>query len=105
MIKRDIRILGLAILVAAGPGAFAAGPPPPSQAAVKLRIVDLAGTPYEMGRIHGRTLRAEIGELVGRWKHDLEATYHIPAGDFIKDFLKKTDFRPAIERWTPGLLD
>lgn len=58
-----------------------------------------------MGRIHGQTLRMEIGELVRLWKADLEATYRVPADDFIRSFLKKTDFRPAIERWTPGLLD
>jgi len=77
----------------------------PSGEAKRLRIVDLAGTPYQMGLIHGRTLRAEINELVGRWKKDLEATYRVSAEVFIRAFLKKTDFKPAIERWTPGLLD
>jgi isopenicillin-N N-acyltransferase like protein len=71
----------------------------------KIRIVDLEGTPYEMGKIHGRTLRAEIGELLKRWKSDLEKNYRVPAGVFIQKFLKKTDFRPSIDRWTPGLLD
>ena len=77
-------------------------PPGPT---AKLRIVDLTGTPYQMGKIHGQTLRAEIQELVSRWKADLKKAYRVPAEDFIRHFLKKTDFRPAIERWTPGLLD
>ncbi len=70
-----------------------------------LRVVDLTGTPYEMGRIHGRTLRPEIQELVKRWKADLEKTYRVPADVFVRTLLEKTDFRPAIDRWTPGLLD
>ncbi len=78
---------------------------PPSATATKLRIVELSGTPYEMGKTHGRTLKAEIRELVGRWKQDLEANYQVPADAFIRGFLERTDFRPAIDRWTPGLLD
>jgi hypothetical protein len=71
----------------------------------KLRIVELSGTPYEMGKIHGRTLKAEIRELVGRWKQNLEANYPVPADAFIRRFLERTDFKPAIDRWTPGLID
>jgi isopenicillin-N N-acyltransferase-like protein len=74
-------------------------------AAGKLRIVDLAGTPYEMGVTHGRALREEIRELVKRWEADLERTYRVPAEVFVRNLLTKTDFKPAIERWTPGLLD
>ncbi|HSA95926.1 MAG TPA: C45 family peptidase, partial [Acidobacteriota bacterium] len=40
-----------------------------------------------------------------RWKQDLEKTYRVPPEDFIAEFLKKTNFKPAITRWTPGLLD
>lgn len=70
-----------------------------------LRVIDLTGTPYEMGRIHGRTLKPEILELVKRWQADLEKTYRVPADVFVRNLLEKTDFRPAIDRWTPGLLD
>ena len=71
----------------------------------KLRVVDLAGTPYQMGMVHGQTLKMEIRELVKRWKEDLERTYRVTAQVFVQNLLKKTDFKPAIERWTPGLLD
>jgi isopenicillin-N N-acyltransferase-like protein len=73
--------------------------------AAKLRVIELAGTPYQMGKVHGQTLKAEIRELVKRWKEDLEKTYQVTAEVFIRNLLKKTDFRPAIARWTPGLLD
>jgi hypothetical protein len=82
-----------------------AGDGPLPGPATTLRIVDLAGTPYQMGKVHGRTLKAEIRELVKRWKGDLEKTYQVPADVFVSNFLKKTDFQPAIARWTPGLLD
>ncbi len=69
-----------------------------------LTILELKGTPYERGKIHGRSLKPEIQELVKRWKADLEKKYSVPAETFIKKFLEASDFRPAIERWTPGLL-
>lgn len=71
----------------------------------KLKVLELKGTPYERGLIHGRSLKAEIQELVKRWKADLEKTYSVPAETCIKKFLDAADFQPAIERWTPGLLD
>ena len=71
----------------------------------KLRVLVLEGTPYQMGKIHGTALKPEITELVKRWKADLARTYKVPAEDFIEKFLKYTDFRPSVDRWTPGLLD
>jgi isopenicillin-N N-acyltransferase-like protein len=78
---------------------------PRAAGSTALRVVDLSGTPYEMGLAHGRALGTEIRELVARWKADLEKTYHVTAEVFIRNLLEKTDFKPAIERWTPGLLD
>ncbi|MGA2532147.1 MAG: C45 family peptidase [Candidatus Aminicenantales bacterium] len=85
--------------------AFPAGSSSVPEQAGKIRIVDLEGTPYRMGTVHGQTLKTEIRELVKRWKEDLEKTYRVTADAFIRNLLKKTDFKPAAERWTPGLLD
>jgi len=71
----------------------------------KLRVVELEGSPYEMGKTHGATLKPEITELIRRWKADLAKTYKTSAEEYIRKFLIHTDFRPAIEKWTPGLLD
>lgn len=71
----------------------------------KLRVLVLEGTPYQMGMIHGMALKPEITELIKRWKADLARTYKVTAEDFIRKFLNHTDFRPSIDRWTPGLLD
>jgi Acyl-coenzyme A:6-aminopenicillanic acid acyl-transferase len=93
-------VLGLlpAPAIAAGDGSLPGG-------AGKLRVVDLEGMPYEMGKTHGQTLKSEIRELVGRWKADLRTTYGVTAEVFIQNLLKKTHFQPAIARWTPDLLD
>jgi sugar phosphate isomerase/epimerase len=71
----------------------------------KLRVIELKGTPYQRGLTHGRSLKLEIQELVQRWRADLEKTYSVPAATYINTLLKASDFKPAIERWTPGLLD
>jgi sugar phosphate isomerase/epimerase len=77
----------------------------PQAAEGKLRVVELKGTPYMRGLTHGRSLKPEIQELVKRWKADLEKTYSVPATTYIEKLLEASDFKPAIERWTPGLLD
>ena len=71
----------------------------------KLVVLELSGTPYERGRIHGQALKPEIRELVKRWQADIEKSYSVPASAFIRKLLEASDFKPAIERWTPGLLD
>jgi hypothetical protein len=103
--KKVLALVPLLLLVVGQHPASLAGdaalPGPPAG----LRVVDLSGTPYQMGQVHGQTLKTEIRDLVERWKKDLEKTYGVEAEVFIREFLKKTDFKPAMERWTPGLLD
>jgi sugar phosphate isomerase/epimerase len=70
-----------------------------------LRVIELSGTPYARGRTHGQSLKSEIQELVKRWKADIEKTHSVPAATYIKKLLEASDFKPAIERWTPELLD
>ena len=71
----------------------------------KLPILHLNGTPYENGFQHGKILKNRIIELVGLWKKDIEINYQIPADEFIKMFLDSTDYIPAIQKWTPDLLE
>ncbi|MCP5104058.1 MAG: hypothetical protein GY950_11800, partial [bacterium] len=61
--------------------------------------------PYERGLQHGTMLKKEIGELVAKWKKDLKHQYKVNADEYIKKFLKNTNFKPAIKKWTPGLLE
>ena len=66
-------------------------------------VVVLEGSAYERGLTHGKTLKKEINEVVAIWKNHLESDYKLKADSFIEHFLKKTDFLPAIKKWTPNL--
>jgi len=70
-----------------------------------LPILHLDGTPYENGFQHGKILKSRIIELIGLWKKDIEKNHQISADEFIKIFLDSTDYIPAIQKWTPDLLD
>jgi isopenicillin-N N-acyltransferase like protein len=62
-----------------------------------LRVVDVAGSPREIGTAHGEELREVIAEGIERW----------PGRDekYVDTFLASTDFVKAIESFTPSLLD
>jgi hypothetical protein len=70
-----------------------------------LPILYLNGTPYENGFQHGALMKNDIAKLVGLWKEDIELNYQIPADEFIQIFLDSTDYIPAIQKWTPYILD
>ncbi len=103
--KKRALILWTIALVLSISLALAAGEPSQQTGKGNLRVLELQGTPYERGKIHGQTLKMEIQELIKLWKADIEKSYSIPAETFIRKLLEVSDFQPAIERWTPGLLD
>ncbi len=74
-------------------------------AAPSLRVLELEGTPHARGLKHGTELRQEIATLITSWKADIERTHGVDADEFVARFLAETDFIPAIEKWTPGLMD
>jgi len=104
MRKQSFLFFSIFLVLTAPVITFALERPSPTGEAT-LRVVELKGTPYQRGQIHGRSLKPEIQELIKRWKADLEKTYSVPATAFIGKLLEASDFEPAIERWTPGLLD
>lgn len=65
----------------------------------------LHGTAFERGLQHGQSLKTEIQESIRRWKGTLANEYGRKPDDTIRRFLDATNFMPAMERWTPGLLD
>lgn len=71
----------------------------------EVRVLDLEGPPRERGLAHGVALRAEIREMITDFRAGLEADFGVEASVFIQRFITDTDFMPAIEKWTPGLLD
>ena len=70
----------------------------------KFQVIEIRGTPHERGLQHGKLLRASIRRAVDAWKEDLRGTYGADPDVFIKKFLATTDYVPAIEKWTPDLL-
>ena len=104
MRKYGLLFLSVFLVLTVSPALHAEKPLLPA-AEGKVRVVELKGTPYLRGLTHGQSLKPEIQELVKRWKADLEKTYSVPATTYIEKLLEASDFKPAIERWTPGLLD
>lgn len=68
-----------------------------------LRVLTLEGKPFDRGIQHGRALKDDIHMLVKMWRQDLEKTYKTDADVFIEDFLDKTNYQDAIQKWTPEL--
>ena len=71
----------------------------------EIRPLRLEGSAYQRGLIHGETLRDQIQELIGIWKADLSGVFGTDADQHIQTFLERTDFVPAIEEWTPDVLE
>jgi len=69
------------------------------------RLIVLEGTPYERGKIHGEKLKVEINEFVKIWKANIREVYQIEPDKFIADFIRYTDYQPAIKKYTPDLLE
>jgi hypothetical protein len=67
--------------------------------------LDLSGTPTEMGHAHGETLRPVIQDTVGRWQAELADAAKMPFPQLLSLFHTATDYRSAIECWTPHLLE
>jgi isopenicillin-N N-acyltransferase-like protein len=71
----------------------------------KLKVVVLEGSPRERGVAHGKALKTEIAQVLKLWKADLASTYKMDADRFIALFMKKTNFQPAMNKWTPDLIE
>ncbi len=69
-----------------------------------LTVLGLEGGAYERGLQHGKALKKEILELVGRWKSDIRESYRTDPDVFIRDFLAATSFQTAAKKWTPDLM-
>ncbi len=68
-------------------------------------ILTLTGPPRERGRMHGEIMRPRIQELMSRWKETLSQEGCNPLGQYLQDLVSETNFMPAIQRWTPDLLE
>jgi len=71
----------------------------------KPHFVELSGSGYDRGIQHGKALKAEIADIVRRFKEELKTSRKRDPDSLISEFLHATDFIPAIKKWTPDLLD
>jgi hypothetical protein len=71
----------------------------------RLFVLQLTGSPRERGLQHGSALRREIADVLALWRADLARSTKREADVVVGEFLRATQFIPAIEKWTPGLLD
>ncbi len=70
-----------------------------------LEVLVLEGTARERGRAHGEALRDLIHEHHLRWVDALQKQNGMDEQSYLDALLAETDFMPAIERWTPDLLE
>ncbi|QQX75249.1 MULTISPECIES: C45 family autoproteolytic acyltransferase/hydolase [Aequorivita] len=68
-----------------------------------LPVITLSGTPYERGVAHGQKLKEQIKQVYIKWKQNIEKeTKHDP-DSIISHFLKTSNYRQAIKKYTPEI--
>jgi len=68
-------------------------------------VIELKGNGYDKGLQHGKILKTEIAEVFKKWKENIALTTKRNADSVITEFLDTTNFRMAIRKWTPELMD
>jgi isopenicillin-N N-acyltransferase like protein len=71
----------------------------------ELREITLTGTGYELGLQHGKLLKKEIGEIVGKWKKNTSGMMGRDANIVLAEFFQYAQFTAAIKKWTPDLYE
>lgn len=69
----------------------------------KVPVIELYGNGYQRGLQHGKLLKTEIAEEFKKWKKDIENGTKQNADTVINNFLRTTNFEPAIKKWTPEI--
>ncbi len=71
----------------------------------KMRVLTLEGTPRQRGRQHGEEMREMIGRHLDLYRENIQLDTGLDAQVFLDRFFAATDFMPAIEKYTPDLLE
>jgi isopenicillin-N N-acyltransferase like protein len=71
----------------------------------RIRVIELKGDDYHKGFQHGKQLKTEIAEVFEKWKTNIALSTKRNADSVITEFLDSTNFRLAIRKWTPGIMD
>lgn len=68
-------------------------------------VIELSGSSYNRGLQHGTQLKKEIAEVFTKWKTNIRTAVKGDPDSMLTVFLQSTDFKPAIEKNTPGMLE
>lgn len=68
-----------------------------------IEIVELKGSGYERGYTHGKVLKESIANLYSKWKNSIRTETGKDPDSVIADFIKTSDYKAAILKWTPDL--
>lgn len=71
----------------------------------KLSVYTFPGPPRERGRAQGEELRARIAGHLEKWKEVCVASTGLTVQHYLSRLYAETDFFPAIETYTPDLLE
>ncbi len=68
-------------------------------------VVELKGDAYNRGLQHGRQLKNEIAAVFKKWKINIARNTGRDPDTLLNEFLKATNFIPAIEKNIPSIID
>ena len=67
--------------------------------------LELKGTPRDLGLAHGETFRSTIQSAIARWQQEMSDAAKMPFEKLLGMFNAATDYRAAIEQWTPHIYE
>ncbi len=70
-----------------------------------MKVLELSGTARQRGRAHGESLREAIHEHRERWAAALARETGLTPAEYLPRLQADTDFFPAIDKYTPDLLE
>jgi len=68
-------------------------------------VIELKGSAYNRGYIHGKQLKTEIGEVYRKWKDNIGSMTRDDPEKVLVDFLQETNFEPITKKYNPEILE
>lgn len=70
-----------------------------------IPVIDLSGSGYERGYLHGVLLKKSIAELYMKWKNSIRTETGKDPDSVISDFIRTSHYEDAVKIWTPEILN
>ncbi|NQT24861.1 hypothetical protein HQ585_05880 [candidate division KSB1 bacterium] len=71
----------------------------------EIRVVELSGSPYNRGLIHGQILMEEVHAILNQFEAHVEQMHELQIDSVKTEYLAKIRYQNAIQQWNPALLD